>query len=89
MNRKKSWIVILCVTFVFTALFASPGVCEDKVYKIGIATIATHPALDATRQGFIDEMAAEGFVEGKNVEYDIGNAEGDMTLAASIAKKFV
>ena len=54
-----------------------------------MATIATHPALDATRQGFIDEMAKEGFVDGKNVIYEIDNAEGDMTLATSIAKKYV
>lgn len=86
--KKNLMVVGLCCA-VFLLLTASTGICEEKVYKIGIATIATHPALDATRDGFIEAMAAEGFVEGKNVEYEIGNAEGDMSLAASIAQKFV
>jgi putative ABC transport system substrate-binding protein len=58
-------------------------------YKIGITQIATHPALDSCRDGFIAQMAEEGFVEGENVEYILRNAEGDMTVAASIAEYFV
>ena len=65
------------------------GICADKVYKIGIATIATHPALDDSRRGFIDEMAKAGFIHGKNVIYEKDNAEGDMSLATSICKKYV
>jgi putative ABC transport system substrate-binding protein len=61
----------------------------EKVYKIGIATIMTHPALDAARQGFIDQMAKEGFVEGKNVQYSTSSAEGDVNLAFNIGQKFV
>jgi len=34
-------------------------------------------------------MAEEGFVEGENIEFIIRNAEGDMTVAASIADYFV
>jgi putative ABC transport system substrate-binding protein len=34
-------------------------------------------------------MAEEGFIEGQNVEFIIRNAEGDMTVAASIADYFV
>ena len=75
-------------TFLFV-MFVSTGFCSDKVLQIGIATIATHPALDATRDGFIEEMEAAGFIDGKNVSYEFGNAEGDMSLAASITKKFV
>jgi putative ABC transport system substrate-binding protein len=63
--------------------------CGPGTMKIGITQIVTHPALDANRQGFIDQMAEEGFVEGENVEYDYRTPEGDMTVAASIAQKFV
>ena len=62
---------------------------EGTALKIGITQIVTHPALDANRQGFIDQMAEEGFVEGDNVEYIVSNAEGDLTLAATIAQQFV
>ena len=61
----------------------------EKVYKIGISQIVTHPALDATREGVIEGMAQAGYKEGENVEYDYQTSEGDMSLVASIAQKFV
>jgi putative ABC transport system substrate-binding protein len=89
MNMKKTWM-LTCLTILFLMTVAPfSGICGDKVYKIGMATIATHPALDATRQGFIDEMAEHGFVDGKNVIYEKDNAEGDMSLATTICKKYV
>jgi putative ABC transport system substrate-binding protein len=71
------------------ALFQGEANGGPKIYKIGITQIITHPALDTCRKGFIEQMAKDGFTEGVNVKYDFRNAEGDMTLAASIAKKFV
>jgi putative ABC transport system substrate-binding protein len=62
---------------------------SEQMYTIGITQIVTHPALDANRKGFMDQMEQEGFVQGENVKYDIRNAEGDMSLASSIAQKFV
>jgi putative ABC transport system substrate-binding protein len=86
---KNKWSIISGLLVVCFMLPVGSGVCSDKVYEIGIATIATHPALDATRDGFLEEMAEQGFVDGKNVRYEFGNAEGDMSLAASITQKFV
>jgi len=90
--RKKGFKVLISVTcLVMVLAFALPMVagCGPGTMKIGITQIVTHPALDANRQGFIDQMAEEGFVEGENVEYDYRTPEGDMTVAASIAQKFV
>ncbi len=73
--------------FITTGLFAG-GVKEQKGPKqitIGISKIVTHPALDAIEQGIQDEIAAEGF---KNVKYDLQNANGEISTAASIANKF-
>jgi len=61
----------------------------EKVYKVCITQYATHPDLDANRQGIIDAMAEEGFIEGENVDFIIRNPEADMTVAASIADYFV
>ena len=52
---------------------------------IGVSKIVSHPALDAIEQGIQDELAALGY---ENVNYDLQNANGDMTTAASIATKF-
>ena len=65
----------------------SPSASSDatsKAYKIGITQIVSHPALDATVQGFKDALAAKGFT---NVTYVEENAQGDIATAASIAQK--
>jgi putative ABC transport system substrate-binding protein len=66
----------------------SGGDGGDKVYKIGITQIASHPALDAAREGFLAALKDNGFEEGKNLEVDEQNAQGDPNNAASIAQKF-
>ncbi len=67
---------------------SSPSASADATsmaYNIGISQIVTHPALDATVQGFQDALAEAGFT---NVTYDLQNAEGDMATTAQIAQKF-
>jgi len=56
--------------------------------KIGITKIVEHPALDAVQQGVIDALTAAGYIEGEDVEYIIASAQGDMSVAASIAQDF-
>ncbi len=68
---------------------AAPGTTvADKVYKIGITQIVSHPTLDVAREAIIEGLKSEGFEEGKNLEIDFQNAEGDMALATSIGQKF-
>ena len=82
--------VLLVVAMVVPVLSGCGGDgAGDKVYKVGISQIVTHPALDATREGIIEGMAQAGYKEGENVEYDYQTSEGDMSLVASIAQKFV
>jgi putative ABC transport system substrate-binding protein len=64
--------------------------CKDEgVIKVGISQVVTHPALDATRQGVVDGLADQGYVEGDNIEIDYQNSEGDPSLFDTIAEKFV
>lgn len=85
----KALATIICLTLAVAVVLPVTTGCGTSMTKIGITQIVTHPALDANRQGFIDQLAAEGFIEGENVEYDFRNPEGDMTVAASIAQSFV
>ncbi len=90
MRNRKLFIVWAVITLSLAIVsFGEEANAAEKVYKIGITQIITHPALDRCRKGIIEEMAQKGFTEGVNVKYDFRNAEGDMTLASSIAKKFV
>jgi len=83
-------IAMICVIcLVFLALTPSCATKPGKVYKIGECQIVDHPDLNADREGFHQGMAEEGFVEGENVEYIFLNAAGDMSLAHTIASRFV
>ncbi|MDK2809259.1 MAG: putative tryptophan/tyrosine transport system substrate-binding protein [Clostridiales bacterium] len=57
--------------------------------KIGIAQIAPHASLDNCRDGFIEGLKEEGFVDGDNITIDYKNAEGDTANATMIADTFV
>ncbi len=72
-----------------TSTTAAAGPQPDKMYTIGITQIVSHPALDATAEGFIEALAEAGYVEGQNVTFDMQNAQGDMANATTIAQKFV
>ncbi len=81
--------VLLAAVLVITLPLATGCTTEKKDVRIGISQIVTHPALDATREGIIEGLADKGYVEGENLDIDYQNSEGDMTLVASIAQKFV
>lgn len=62
---------------------------EKKQIKIGISQIVEHPALDASRKGFIDALKEKGYEEGKNLKISFQNAQGEQANAQNIANKFV
>lgn len=67
----------------------SGGTGQGKVVKLGIIQIVEHPALDAARQGFLEAMAKNGYQDGKNLQVDFQNAQGDQSTLQTIARKFV
>ncbi len=68
---------------------AQTGPTPGRVYHVGFSQIVDHPALNATRQGFLDALQAAGFVQGKNLQFDYLNAQGDVANARNIAEKFL
>ncbi len=61
---------------------------EAKVIKIGIIQYATHPSLDAARQGFLDTLSAGGYTDGERLKVTLANGEGDQPTIRSIAQQF-
>ena len=59
----------------------------DKSVKV--TAIVEHPALDAARDGIKDELAAQGFKAGDNLDWEYQSAQGDVGTAGQIARKFV
>ncbi|HHV94405.1 MAG TPA: ABC transporter substrate-binding protein [Firmicutes bacterium] len=85
--RRWTIGVGIAVLILAALIGTNAAAAADAKIKIGITQIVEHPALDAARQGFIDELAAFGYDENK-VSYDLQNAQGDFATAQTIAEKF-
>ena len=44
---------------------------------VAVTAIVEHPALDATRDGVRDELAAQGWKAGENLRFDYQSAQGN------------
>lgn len=60
---------------------AEPGV---KTYKVGVSKLLAHKALDAAEKGMMDYLATTDL----NINWDLENAQGEVSTSASIAQKF-
>ena len=80
MNKKLVWLVVATIT---VALIMPAG-ATAKTFKIGVTQIVSHPALDADQKGFEKALKDAGL----DVQYDHQNAQGDMSNAQAIARKF-
>ncbi|WP_296403100.1 ABC transporter substrate-binding protein [Psychrobacter sp.] len=65
----------------------TPAATEVK--QVAITAIVEHPALDAVRQGVIEELAASGYEDGKNLKINFQSAQGNTATAGQIAKQFM
>ena len=72
-----------------TASKPSATASQKPNKTIAISAIVAHPSLDAIRQGIIDELAAEGYVKGKNLTVNFQSAQGNTATAGQISKQFV
>ncbi|HZK18745.1 MAG TPA: ABC transporter substrate-binding protein [Clostridia bacterium] len=62
---------------------------NGDMFTVGVTQYVDHPALNLDRQGFLDQMKDEGFIEGENIKFDLKNSQGDPNLAKTVADKFV
>ena len=60
-----------------------------KSFTVGIVQIAEHPARDASREGFLAGLAEAGYVEGENLTVQYHSAQGDQSIALTIAQNLV
>lgn len=85
MNLKKITAVLLLIPMILSGCVQGVASAQSEKFLIGISQLVEHPALDASRQGFIDELKNQGV----NVEFIDQNAQGDPNNALMIAQKFV
>ncbi|RAK06172.1 putative ABC transport system substrate-binding protein [Halanaerobium saccharolyticum] len=83
---KKTLLTGLTLSIIF--LFILTSFIGAQEYEIGISQFVEHPSLDLAREGFVDQLAEEGFVEGENLQIDLQNAQADFSTAQTIAQRF-
>lgn len=83
---KKHALTVVLVLSAVMSVFASGSAesADDGVIRIGISKLMSHAALDAAEQGVMDYLESTGLP----VEFDLQNANGDVSTAASIAQQF-
>lgn len=77
-------LISLIVVGLVMGLIAFSQVQAKEAVLIGISKIVAHPALDALEQG-VQDGVKERFPQAR---FDLQNANGEMSTAASIAQKF-
>lgn len=92
--NKKLLSLVLSLTLGVTLLTGCSGSSEssgstDEVKKVGITQLVEHPALDQAKEGFVEGLKENGFVEGENLEIDFQNAQNDNPTSQTIASNFV
>lgn len=86
-NHTRIWILLSGLMIVALLLSGCSQAQESKVYRVGVLSglDAFSPAID----GLKAKMTELGYVEGKNIAYDVQKTNVDMEAYKSIAKKFV
>ena len=87
-NSQKIWTMLVWVVVVVAMLLSGCGSSQQsKMYKVGVLSGlgAFAPAVD----GFKSKMAELGYVEGKNISYDVQSTDVDFDAYKNITKKFV
>jgi len=82
----KNLIQTIRISFFYFLILLSSA--QSLPTKISILQTVEHPALNATRQGFLDELHKLGYEEGKTLILEYQSAQGNTALAAQIAQKF-
>lgn len=85
-NMKKLVAIAIIIICMLTGCAKTDK--NKKVINIGISQIVEYTALDQSREGFIKALEEKGYKDGDNIKIDYQNAQGDITTAQIIGKKF-
>lgn len=82
-------ISLVVVSFALAACGNSSNetAAGEEVLNIGILLSAEHGALTAAQEGFIEELEANGFVDGENVKFNVLNSQGSSSNLHDMAQQ--
>ncbi len=82
---KKTILIIMGIICLVTIIQGIKKPVITAAYTVGIMQTASHPALDAVREGFIETLKNK---MGNTVEFVIQNAQGSVAQAHAVAQQF-
>ena len=80
MKQATGRLLAVAALSIFSVGAPSVFAQSPAMTTIGIANLGPHPSLTKTIQGFKDEMAHDGYVDGKNVTYAYSDANFSQAL---------
>lgn len=87
MFRTLSLRAVLAAAVI--AASAGTALAQSDTVTVKATAIVEHPALDAVRDGALDELKERGYVAGDNMNWEFQTAQGDVGIAGQIARKYV
>ncbi|HEX3209258.1 MAG TPA: ABC transporter substrate-binding protein [Geminicoccaceae bacterium] len=88
-RRTFAGAALLGAALGLAAAVGASVTAAEQPKTVAVTAIVEHPALDAARKGIKDELAAEGYLEGRDLKLEFESAQGSPATAAQIAQKFV
>ncbi|MDF2576720.1 MAG: transporter substrate-binding protein [Chlamydiales bacterium] len=87
-NITKLLYLLLPLFVLSSSLFSSTAPTLKSIPTVCITQITHHPSLDTIREGVVDELKSQGFLEDQSFKLIYDNAQGSSVTAAQIAQKF-
>ena len=88
-NLMKAMSIMLVLMLLLTGCATTEPEGDAEPMEIGVIQYVEHVALDASRDGFIDALADNGYVDGDNLMIDVQNAQADQSNLATISDRFI
>lgn len=86
MKKTPSYLKAIIATLI---AFSIIGAATAQQKSVALTAITDHPSLEAVRDGVKETLENAGYVEGKNLHWQYQSAQGNTSIAAQIARKFV
>jgi len=90
MKKLLALVLAMAMTLSMTACGGN-DLSDDgsSKVKIGILQQLEHPSLDQAREGFVQALADNGYVDGENMILDYQNAQSDQSNLSSMSDRLV
>lgn len=89
MKHFKLPAKFLMATMTALAFAFTPTSIFAQTKSVAVTAIVEHPSLDAARDGVYEALREAGYVEGQNLRWQFQSAQGNTSIAAQIARKFI